>query len=102
MRFLGETQRKAIAEWERMAGPLTEKQVTEGLTRAWSALGVVVPQFPARIAGQDFRVLVLGVFCGSVFRCSSISLTVRSGPPASAISTRFGSMARKARKLRAP
>jgi hypothetical protein len=33
----------AIAEWERMAGPLTEKQIAEGLMRAWSALGVVVP-----------------------------------------------------------
>ena len=43
MRFLSETQRMAIAEWERMAGPLTEKQIAEGLTRAWSALGVVVP-----------------------------------------------------------
>ena len=43
MRFLSETQRMAIAEWERMAGPLTEKQIAEGLARAWSALGVVVP-----------------------------------------------------------
>ena len=43
MRFLSETQRMAIAEWERMAGPLTEKQVAEGLMHAWSALGVVVP-----------------------------------------------------------
>ena len=43
LRFLSETQRRAIAEWERMAGPLTEKQIAEGLKRAWSALGVVVP-----------------------------------------------------------
>jgi hypothetical protein len=48
--------------------------------------------------GQDLRVLVrAGFFAGS-----SISLTVRSGPPASTISTRFGSMDRNARKLLAP
>jgi hypothetical protein len=51
---------------------------------------------------QDLRLLALGDFCCSVFRGSSISLTVMSGPPASTISTRLGSMARKARKLRAP
>ena len=43
LRFLSETQRSAIAEWERIASPLTEKQIAEGLMRAWSALGVVVP-----------------------------------------------------------
>jgi hypothetical protein len=51
---------------------------------------------------QDLRVLALGACFGSGLRGSSISFTVMSGPPACTISTRSGSMARKARKLLAP
>jgi hypothetical protein len=33
-RLMRELEQKAIAEWERRAGPLTEAQVAEGLARA--------------------------------------------------------------------
>ena len=43
LRFLSETLRRALAQWELTAGPLTERQIADGLMRAWSVLGMVMP-----------------------------------------------------------
>lgn len=44
-RLMRELEQKAIAEWQRQAGPLTEAQIAEGLARARSALGITPSRY---------------------------------------------------------
>jgi hypothetical protein len=78
----------------RLRRPLT------GRLEPWSGVLSVVHINSHRPA--VLRRVLVAVLGGAALGASSISLTVISGPPASTIWTRCGSMARNARKLRHP